>query len=139
MSGGKTNETALTGTALLVARSQVEKLLRLIFFCDEADLHGEGVEGDPAFTEAFQRGAPRSRDGRSLKDFQLVSRLFKYRCSYLVYSQAFENLPAVLRMWEVLSGRDESPAYAHLGEMERERIRAILADTKKDLPANWLE
>lgn len=145
MSGGATNQNALAGTALLVAKSQTEKLLRQIFFCDEADLHGEGVEGDPAFIEGFQRNAPRAKDGRSLKDFQLVSRLFKHRCSYLVYSQAFANLPVALRdilyrrMWEVLSGRDSSPAFAHLGEQERQRIRSILADTKTDLPSYWMD
>ena len=145
MSGGATNQNALAGTALLVARSQTEKLLRQIFFCDEADLHGEGVDGDPAFIEAFQRSAPRAKDGRSLKDFQLVSRLFKHRCSYLVYSEAFANLPVALRdmlyrrMWEVLSGRDTTPAFSHLGEQERQRIRGILADTKTDLPSYWMD
>jgi hypothetical protein len=133
----------LSGTALVVARSQVEKLLRLMLFSGEADLHGEGVDGDPAFQDAFQRGVPRSRDGRSLKDFQLSSRLFKYRCSYLIYSEAFANLPAPLRsmfyarLWEILQGRDTSPEFAHLGATERSRIAEILADTLPDLPDLW--
>lgn len=141
--GAPTN--ALTGTALLVAKNHAEKLVRLLLFCGETDLEGEGVEGDEAFVEAFQRGAPRSRDGRSLKDFQLVSRLFKHRCSYLIYCDAFDAMPAEFRqilfrrLWEVLSGRDKSPDFAHLGETERQRIRTILHETKPGLPPYWMD
>ena len=50
--------------------------------------------------------------GRSLRDFDLETHLFKYRCSYLIYSPAFRELPGeakdyvLRRLWEVLSGRE---------------------------------
>ena len=36
---------------------------------------------------------PTDRSGRSLRELDLQSRLFKYRCSYMIYSPAFEALP----------------------------------------------
>ena len=133
------------GSALTVIGSHAEKIVKHLLFCEEYTLHDGGVEGAPAYQDAFRRNRRDTTDGRSLKDFQLVSRLFKNRCSYLVYSEPFLHLPIALRdmlyrrMWEILSGRDSSPAFAHLGETERSRIRSILAETKTDLPSYWME
>ena len=33
------------------------------------------------------------RRGRSLRELDLKTRLFKYPCSYMVYSNAFQQLP----------------------------------------------
>jgi hypothetical protein len=65
----------------------------------------------------------------------------RYPCSYMVYSAAFDALPASLkdavyrRLWTVLSGGDTSPRYAHLAQQDRQAIAEILRDTKPDLPA----
>jgi len=131
------------GSSLTVARSQTEKVLRHLLFADEIRLPDDGLAGSPGFQEAFQRNARRDREGRSLKDFQLKQRLFRHRCSYLIYSAAFDDLPprfkemVYARLLEVLAGEDTSAEYSHLSTFERQAIKAILLETKSDLPASW--
>ena len=65
----------------------------------------------------------------------MQSRLFKYPCSYLIYSPAFAALPVALRsqvivqLLDVLNSRNESAKYAHLTVEVRREILAILRDT----------
>ena len=69
--------------------------------------------------------------------------MFKYPCSYLIYSSSFDGLPEVihehlwLRLWEILTGRDTSPKYAHLSTQDRTAILEILVQTKPGLPDYW--
>jgi hypothetical protein len=78
-----------------------------------------------------------------LKDFQLLNRLFKHRCSYMIYSLTFQHLTAPLkqtvlaRLWTVLDGKDTSGSYTYLTESERAHIRRILAETLPGAPAEW--
>jgi hypothetical protein len=94
----------------------------------------------PGFGERFTSAGPRDRQGRSLRDLDLERRMLRYPCSYMIYTDAFESLPAPAkravyeRMWVVLSGRDPAPAYAHLSAADRRAIVEILRDTKQDLP-----
>jgi hypothetical protein len=131
------------GSTLTVARSQTEKIIRHLLFCDEIMLPDGGIEGDPSFQSAFQSNARRDRQGRSLKDFQLKHRLFRHRCSYMIYSAAYDDLPVKLkemvyaRLLEVLAGHDASDDFLHLGSFERAAIMTILLETKSDLPAAW--
>lgn len=131
------------GSALGVFKSHVDKVLRHLLFSGEYELQDDGVEGDVAFQDAFRATRQESSDGRSLKDFQLRHRLFKNRCSYMIYSSSFETLPVQFktmlydRMLAVLTGQEASPEFAHLSESERGNILAILRETKKDLPASW--
>lgn len=131
------------GSSLTVAKSQTEKILRHLLFCDEIMLPDGGIEGGAEFPNAFQRDVRRDREGRSLKDFQLKHRLFRYRCSYMIYSTAFDDLPPKLRamvydrLLAILDGRDDSDDFSHLGAFERAAIKAILLETKSDLPPNW--
>lgn len=110
-----------------------------MLFVDEAPL--EGVRGSSGFAESFSARGPRDSKGRSLRDFDLTRRLFRNPCSYMIYSEAFERLPAparraiYARLWEVLSGADRGPRYAHLSAGDRDRIVEILRETKRDLPA----
>ena len=88
---------------------------------------------------------PRDSKGRSLREFDLKTRLFKYPCSYLIYSDAFEQLPKLVRediyqrLFDVLTGKDERPAFENLPRASRRAIREILVETKKDLPGYWRE
>lgn len=133
----------LSGSALSVANSQAEKVVRHLLFCDEAPLPEGGIEGDTAFIDAFRRNRRPDPDGDSLKDFQLLTRLFKNRCSYMIHSPAFDALPDPVReivyrrLWEVLSGEDDSEVFAHLGASERSRIVDILRATREGLPEYW--
>jgi len=78
-----------------------------------------------------------------LKDFQLLNRLFKHRCSYMIYSLTFQHLTAPLkqtilaRLWNVLDGNVHTGSYAYLGESERSHIRRILAETLPGAPKEW--
>jgi hypothetical protein len=72
----------------------------------------EPVHGLSEFTRSFSGSGPRDRKGRSLRELDLQARLFKYRCSYMIYSPAFDALPqqaraAVLaRLREAITDRD---------------------------------
>ena len=78
-----------------------------------------------------------------LRDFDLSTRLFKYPCSYLVYSPAFDALPkeikeyVVKRMGEVLTGTDKSRDFVHLIPADRQAILEILQETKPGLARSW--
>lgn len=131
------------GSALTVIRSHAEKIVKHLLFSDEYTLQDGGVEGAPTFQDAFRRNRKDTADGRSLKDFQLLNRMFKYRCSYMIYSSAFDALPAQLKseiyrqLLAVLDGQNPSKDFAHLAASERKDIKEILLETKKDLPAGW--
>jgi hypothetical protein len=119
-----------------------EQLLRYLLFTGEAPLEGQ-VRGTSGFTEEFAARGPRDTQGRSLRDFDLRTRIFKYPCSYLVYNEAFDSLPTQARdyvyhrLFEVLTGRDQSPEFAKLNGDTRRAILEILLATKPGLPAEW--
>lgn len=120
----------------------IEELLSYMFFHDERVLTSP-IEGTSGFVEDFQKLEPRDSKGRSLRDFDLKTRMFRYPCSYLIYSETFNSLPQVAkdrlyrRMYDVLSGRDTSSSFGHLSVADRKAILSILLDTKRDLPAYW--
>ncbi len=124
-----------TGTARRIIDHCADDVIEALFFKDEAALPEGGIEGDEAFPVAFAAGAPKTADGRSLKDLQLLNRLFKYRCSYMVYSLTFRNLTPPLkqtvrtRMMEVLAGTDGSGQFDYLSAGERNHISRILQET----------
>jgi len=119
-----------------------EPLVEYLLFSGEAPLTAR-IQGTSAFAEEFARRGPRDSRGRSLRDFDLTRRIFKYPCSYLVYSPSFAGLPAEVRdyvlrrMWEVLSGQDQSAKFAHLAPTDRTAILEILLETLPDLPEYW--
>jgi len=120
-------------------REMVNELVDYLLFVDEAVLPAR-VRGSSGFAEKFSAAGPRDRNGRSLRQLDLGRRLLKYPCSYMIYAEAFDGLPAearaaiYARMWEVLSGGDRSPQYARLSRSDRQAIVEILRDTKKGLP-----
>jgi hypothetical protein len=115
------------------AREFVDYLL----FVDEAPLPGKL---DGKFAEVFGRNAIRDSKGRSLRDLDLRKRLLRYPCSYMIYSDSFNALPAEAkqaiykRMWQVLSGAEKGKKYARLSPADRRAVIEILRDTKEDLP-----
>ncbi len=125
-------------------KSATEAFVKYLLFAEEVPLTSP-VRGRADFTEGFAKAGPRDHRGRSLRDFDLNTRLFRYPCSYLVYSEAFDALPGPAkenierRMFEVLSGKDTSEAYARLSPVMRRAALEILAETKPDLPACWRE
>jgi hypothetical protein len=119
-----------------------EELLRYILFANEAQLDSP-VKGDSTFTQEFAARGQRDPKGRSLRDFDLNTRIFRYPCSYLIYSEAFDALPEPAkgyvyhRLLEVLTGREQSPDFAKLTGEDRRAILEILLATKPGLPDEW--
>lgn len=119
-----------------------QRLLKYLLFVDEAAL-AEPVRGTSGFAERFAEIGPCDKLGRSLRDFDLQRRLFRYPCSYLIYSEAFDALPELLRehvlrqLWEILIQRNTSGTYEHLSLADRQAILEILRETKPNLPDYW--
>jgi hypothetical protein len=117
------------------ARDLVDYLL----FVDEAPFAGP-MKGGAGFTERFVADGPRDRQGRSLREFDLRRRLFRFPCSYMIYTPAFDGMPAqardavYARLWEVLSGREKQARYRGLSLADRRAVVDILRETKKGLP-----
>jgi len=119
-----------------------EELVRYMLFANEAPLT-DRIEGTSDFAREFAGLGVRDRRGRSLRDFDLRTRLFRYPCSYLIYSDSFDSLPDPAkqyvygRLFEVLTGRDRSGAFERLSPQDRRNIFEILLATKKGLPEEW--
>jgi hypothetical protein len=119
------------------AREFVDYLL----FIEEAPLPGK-LRSTSAlmnrFGAGFSKNAPRDSQGRSLRDLDLQRRLLRYPCSYMIYSDAFDALPAEAkdaiykRLWQVLSGAEKDKKYARLSAADRRAIVEILRETKPD-------
>jgi hypothetical protein len=110
--------------------SDLEALVRYMLFIDEAPLV-EPIEGVSSFTTTFPKRGPRDSQGRSLRDFDLQTRLFRYPLSYMIYSRAFDALPDAVRTRVYSRLRDE------LAIRNRLDIIAIVRETKKGLPDFW--
>jgi hypothetical protein len=123
-------------------KSAGDPLVKYLLFSDEAKLTAP-VRGTTSFAEEFSKRGPRDGKGRSLRDLDLERRLFKYPCSYLIYSESFDALPGPVRdyvlrqVWDVLTGKDTSKDFAHLSAADRTAIREILVATKPNLPPYW--
>jgi hypothetical protein len=122
--------------------SAVEEMLKYMLFSEETKLAAP-VQGTSGFAAEFQSAGPRDSKGRSLRDFDMKTRMFRYPCSYLIYTEAFDSVPPAAkdrlyrRLREVLTGRDTSPPFARLAAGDRKAILEILLDTKKGLPGYW--
>jgi hypothetical protein len=114
-----------------------EMLLEYMLFRNEAPLHGP-VRGSSDFAKQFQAAGPRAPDGRSLRDFDLQTRLFKYPCSFLIYSPAFDALPIPMKeyLWQrlaqILKGEERTGVYASMPDEDRRNILEILRETKPE-------
>jgi len=121
-----------------------ESLLRYLLFVDEPAL-ADPIEGTSEFAAEFAARGPRDAKGRSLRDLDLKTRLFKYPCSYLIYSPSFRELPEEVRehffrrLHEILTGRDPKPEFQRLAAEDRQAILEILRETLPDLPAYYAE
>jgi hypothetical protein len=119
-----------------VARELVDALL----FVDEAQLPS-AVQGNAEFATTFTASGPVDSQGRSLRQFDLRTRLMRYPCSFMIYTEAFDALPAPAleavyrRLWTVLSGGENAARYARLTPADRDAIIDILRETKAGLPA----
>jgi hypothetical protein len=108
---------------------EVDELVKYMLFQDEAPLK-EPVAGVSTFSKTFPERGPRDRQGRSLRDFDLKTRLFRYPLSYMIYSAAFDGMPDYARdriyrhLYDALSAKDKTAL-------------EIVRETKTNLPVYW--
>ena len=123
-------------------QSTVDAFLKYLLFTEEAELTAP-VRGASSFTTDFARVGPKDSQGRSLRELDLRTRMFKYPCSYLIYSEAFDALPDALkqtiyqRLFDILTGKDTNSDFESISHASKRAILEILRETKSDLPAYW--
>lgn len=132
----------LTEGARSRIRANAEPLVEALLFSGEAPLAGR-VRGNSTFTADFEKRGPFDAKGRTLRQFDLEKRMFRFPCSYLIYSKAFAGLPPAAkeylskRLRDILLGRDGGKEYAHLSAEDRAAIFEILCDTLPEFTAGW--
>ena len=137
LAGANGDAEAVAGELDTLARS----IVRYSLFADEVPLPAAGVTGDITFREAFLATRKPAANGAALKDFDLGTRLFRYRCSYKIYSPTFAGMPAPLKervyrlLRRALDGAERE--FAYLPAAERSAIRTILAETLPEVTAAW--
>jgi hypothetical protein len=122
--------------------TEIRDLVDYMLFVDAAGLT-QPVTGASSFTRTFERRGPRDAKGRSLREFDLQTRLFRYPLSYMIYSDLFDALqPAIrervyARLYDVLTGKDPSPTYEGLSVSDRKAVLEIVSAPQPDVPPYW--
>jgi hypothetical protein len=123
-------------------KSKVDSFLQYLLFTEEAPLTN-AIAGSPAYIKRFEAQGPFDKQGRSLRQLDLRTRIFKYPCSFLIYSEAFDALQPEIkkmiytRLAEILKGEDKTGNFKALSETDRQAILEILRATKRDIPSDW--
>ena len=118
-----------------------DQIVSALLFENEYELTNEQFKGSESFQKAFMKAARTTKEGHSLRDLLLHERLFKYRCSFLIYSDPFTHLHPVLKnevlikLQDILIHPTQNPDFGYLTQPERQHILEILTET---LPA-WPE
>ena len=139
---GMVKALVATGAAPSATTARINELADYMLGVDAAALTAP-VKGVSGFSERFATEGPKDPKGRSLRELDLRSRLYRYPVSFMIYSSAFDTLPPSAktelyqRLADVLTGRDRSPKYAGLAQTDRDAAYEIVAATKTDLPAFW--
>lgn len=120
-----------------IAESAAERIVEGMLFQREAPLGEGGIVGNTSYQDTFQARFPKTSSGHSLADFSLESRIFKNRCSYMIYSGAFKALPDEVRkrvLSKIQATLEDTKSVPHMGQRERTRISAILKETLPGYP-----
>jgi hypothetical protein len=121
-------------------RHAAEDLVRYLLFAGEATWQAP-ISGPGSFAREFAAQGPRDKRGRSLRDLDLKNKLFRYPCSYLIYSEAFDELPKPAldelyrQLWLALTGETKDKELAAIPAADRQAVLEILRQTKPNLPA----
>jgi len=110
-----------------------DNLLKYLLFHDEFPLTSP-IVGDENFQAEFRALGRTDSQGRSLRDFDLQTRLFKYPCSYLIESESYQSLPQTTRDYiedrlaAIIAGQDERDDFKHLDRATRIALGEILTE-----------
>jgi hypothetical protein len=122
----------------------VDEVLKYLLFVEEAKFAAP-IAGTSTFTTEFSAQGIKDKQGRSLRDFDLQTRMFRYPCSYLIYSEAFDALPPPAldqlykQLWLALTGQTKDKELAAIPAADRKAVLEILRETKRNLPAYFRE
>lgn len=105
----------------------VENLVSYLTFANEVKLTSP-VRGVSTFTQTFPQRGPRDSKGRSLRDFNLQTRVFEYPLSYTIYTEIFDQMhpKALERVYRRL--------FEELSKSQNRAALEILRETKPNLP-----
>jgi len=123
-------------------RAQVDAFLRYLLFAEEAPL-SDPIEGNPEYIRHFTSLGIKDSKGRSFRDLDLKTRTFKYPCSFLIYSPAFDAMAEPIKevvlqkLHDILTGKNTEEQFARVGAEDRKAILEILRETKPNLPDYW--
>ena len=130
-------EDEWSATTLEAVAEFAEPLVAALLMAEQPALTSP-ITGTSGFREHFEALGPADEGGRSLRQLDLQHRIFRYPLSYVVYSEAFDALPDVLRtrvyerLQEILAGHDTSPPFTHLSAESRVAMYEILEATKPE-------
>jgi len=121
----------------VVLKEVTETIVSELLFKEEFPLGKKVVDmsKEGKFAKEFMARGEIDSKGRSLRDLDLRGRLFKHRCSYMIYSNAFSAFPDILknsvfnRIKEVLSLESLQLGYEYLEAEEKKAIVEILSET----------
>ena len=123
------------GAAGQIAERAAREIIDWFLFRGEAGQGADGVEGNEVFQRDFEAAIPHTADGHSLAEFHLNGRIFKHRCSYMIYSEAFRELPipiksrVIARLKNIMGADNAADEYPAIKLPERRRISKILHET----------
>jgi len=105
----------------------IQEIVKYMLFEDELLLISP-IKGVSTFTTTFPQRGPRDSKGRSLRDFDLQTRLFRYPLSFMIYTELFDTMNP-----QALEG-----VYRGLYEkLKGSEALEILRETKPNLPSYW--
>ena len=87
------------------------------------------------FIRVFSERGIKDSKGRSLRDLKLKDTIFKYSCSYMIYSKSFVSLPDALksavfkRIKDILNNRIKTKEYDYISSETKMELLEILNET----------
>jgi hypothetical protein len=120
----------------------IDEVVAYMLFAEETPLK-EPVTGVSTFTKTFPQRGPRDKQGRSLRDFDLKTRMFKYPLSYMIYTEAFDGMPdwalerVYQKLYDVLANKNTGARFARISADDRRNVLEIVRETKTGLPDYW--
>ena len=119
-----------------------DKALAYMFFEDEAELPRLDYLASP-FAATFHQRGPQDSKGRSLYQLRMNRRMFRYPFSYIVYTDAFNELPqeALDYIWpeleHILDPNFRHEDYPYLSQREKSAVKEILMETHPMAVKYW--
>ncbi|MFT3907016.1 MAG: hypothetical protein QM718_11975 [Steroidobacteraceae bacterium] len=114
----------------------LDELVTAMTFQNEVHLVAK-IRGTAGYESWFESRGPRDAAGRSLRQFDLATRTFRYPLSYLVYSPDFDALPPyardyVYRQFIQVLEREPGGGLPVICAADRQAALEILAATKPE-------